>query len=52
MMGVFMQQTFGQYRRPDDAETQAVITFLICSVVGFLYVKTVVSQRITQKEDA
>ncbi|MEP7292025.1 MAG: ABC transporter permease subunit, partial [Chloroflexota bacterium] len=51
MMGVFMQQTFGQYRRPDDAETQAVITFLICSLVGFLYVKTVVSQRMTQQEE-
>jgi ABC-type spermidine/putrescine transport system permease subunit I len=45
MMGVFMQQTFGQYRRPDDAETQAVITFLISAAVGFLYVRTVVSQR-------
>lgn len=51
MMGVFMQQTFGQYRRPDDAETQAVITFLICSFVGFLYVRTVASQRITQEDD-
>ncbi len=50
MMGVFMQQTFGQYRRPDDAETQAVITFLICSVVGFLYVRTVAKQRIQQEE--
>lgn len=45
MMGVYMQQTFGQYRRPDDAETQAVITFLICALVGFLYVRTVASQR-------
>lgn len=51
MMGVFMQQTFGQYRRPDDAETQAVITFIICSMIGFLYVRTVAKQRI-QQEDA
>lgn len=50
MMGVFMQQTFGGYRRPDDAETQAVITFIICSLVGFLYVRTVVSQRATQED--
>lgn len=50
MMGVFMQQTFGQYRRPDEAETQAVITFLICSLVGLLYVRTVASQRIQQEE--
>ncbi|MDX2163204.1 MAG: ABC transporter permease subunit [bacterium] len=45
MMGVFMAQTFGQYRRPDEAETQAVITFIICAFVGFLYVRTVASQR-------
>jgi ABC-type spermidine/putrescine transport system permease subunit I len=51
MMGVFMQQTFGQYRRPDDAETQAVITFLICAVVGLLYVRTVASQR-KQEQDS
>ncbi|PJF25783.1 MAG: spermidine/putrescine ABC transporter permease [Phototrophicales bacterium] len=51
MMGVFMQQTFGQYRRPDDAETQAVITFIICAFVGFLYVRTVARQRITQEKD-
>jgi ABC-type spermidine/putrescine transport system permease subunit I len=51
MMGVFMQQTFGQYRRPDDAETQAVITFIICSLVGLLYVRTVASQRIQQEDE-
>ncbi len=50
MMGVFMQQTFGQYRRPDDAETQAVITFIICSMIGLLYVRTVAKQRIQQEE--
>jgi putative spermidine/putrescine transport system permease protein len=50
MMGVFMQQTFNQYQRPDDAETQAVITFLICSVVGLLYVRTIASQRLKQEE--
>jgi len=50
MMGVFMQQTFGQYQQPDAAETQAVVTFLLCSVVGILYVRTVVSQR-AQQED-
>ncbi len=51
MMGVFMQQTFGQYRRPDDAETQAVITFIICSLVGLLYVRTVAKQRIQQENE-
>ncbi len=51
MMGVFMQQTFGQYRRPDEAETQAVITFIICAFIGFLYVRTVARQRITHEKD-
>jgi putative spermidine/putrescine transport system permease protein len=50
MMGVFMQQTFGLYRRPDVAETQAVITFIICAFVGLLYVRTVVRQRIGQEK--
>ncbi|MEO8398064.1 MAG: ABC transporter permease subunit, partial [Chloroflexota bacterium] len=50
MMGVFMQQTFGQYQQPDAAETQAVVTFLLCSVVGILYVRTVVSQRLQQED--
>lgn len=50
MMGVFMQQTFGQYRRPDEAETQAVITFLISAFVGFLYVRTVAKQRLQQED--
>jgi putative spermidine/putrescine transport system permease protein len=45
MMGVFMQRTFGDALAPDRAETQAVITFLICSVVGFLYVRAAVQQR-------
>ncbi len=49
MMGVFMQQTFGQYQRPDDAETQAVITFIVCSVVGLLYVRTIASQRLREE---
>jgi putative spermidine/putrescine transport system permease protein len=51
MMGVFMQQTFGQYRRPDDAETQAVITFIICALVGLLYVRTVASQRRQERDE-
>jgi ABC-type spermidine/putrescine transport system permease subunit I len=50
MMGVFMQQTFGQYQQPDAAETQAVVAFLICAVVGVLYVRTVVSQRLQQED--
>jgi ABC-type spermidine/putrescine transport system permease subunit I len=50
MMGVFMQHTFGLYRRPEEAEMQAVITFIICAAVGFLYVRAVASQRLERGE--
>ena len=41
MMGVSMQQTFNNYADRVGALTQAVITFLICAVVGLLYVRTI-----------
>jgi len=41
MMGVSMQQTFNNYSDRVGALTQAVITFLLCAVVGLLYVRTV-----------
>jgi putative spermidine/putrescine transport system permease protein len=49
MMGVYMQRIFYAVRSPDEAETLAVITFLLSSVVGFLYVRAAVQQR---KEEA
>lgn len=49
MMGPFMQRTFYNVLNPDAAETQAVITFLLCSLVGFLYVRSAVRQ---QKEES
>jgi putative spermidine/putrescine transport system permease protein len=45
MMGVYMQRTFYAARSPDEAETQAVLTFLLGSIVGFLYVRAAVQQR-------
>ena len=45
MMGVYMQQTYGEYQDRSGAETQAVITFLISAVVGILYVRTITRQR-------
>ena len=41
MMGVFMQRTFGEVRDPMQAQTQAVVSFLICAVVGLLYVRAI-----------
>jgi ABC-type spermidine/putrescine transport system permease subunit I len=46
MMGVYMQATYGDYLDRAGAETQAVITFLICALVGFLYVRTVTRQQV------
>ncbi|MCA1554953.1 MAG: ABC transporter permease subunit [Chloroflexi bacterium] len=46
MMGVSMQQTFNGYNDVQGAETQAVITFLICAVVGLLYVHTITRPRV------
>ncbi|MEP7200451.1 MAG: ABC transporter permease subunit [Chloroflexota bacterium] len=45
MMGVSMQQTFNSYNDYQGAETQAVITFLICATVGMLYVYTITRPR-------
>jgi putative spermidine/putrescine transport system permease protein len=49
MMGVFMQRTFQEYQRPQEAETQAVITFLMCLVIGLLYVYAVTRKRADQR---
>jgi ABC-type spermidine/putrescine transport system permease subunit I len=43
MMGVYMFQTYSEYLDRPGAETQAVLTFLFCSVVGFLYVRAITS---------
>ena len=45
MMGVSMQQTYSDYQDRLGAETQAVITFLCCALIGFLYVRAVTRQR-------
>jgi ABC-type spermidine/putrescine transport system permease subunit I len=49
MMGVYMQRTFSEFRLPEDAQAQAVITFAICLVVGLFYVRTVVQQQSERK---
>ncbi|MEO6062877.1 MAG: ABC transporter permease subunit [Thermoflexales bacterium] len=45
MMGVYMQQTFTEYLDRSGAETQAVLTFLLCALIGLLYVRTVTRRR-------
>jgi ABC-type spermidine/putrescine transport system permease subunit I len=45
MMGVFMQRTYGQLMEFDAARVQATISFLICSVIGLLYVRLLSEKR-------
>jgi hypothetical protein len=40
-----MQRTFIEVQDIAKAETQAVMTFLVCSLVGVLYIRAVTSQR-------
>ncbi len=41
MMGPFMLRTFSSVRDPLQASTQATITFLICSLAGIAYVRSI-----------
>jgi ABC-type spermidine/putrescine transport system permease subunit I len=49
MMGVYMQRTLGDYLDTTRAETQAVITFIICAFSGFIYVWSVTRQRVSER---
>ena len=46
MMGVYMQQTLQGYQQPLDAETQAVITFAICLLVGLFYIRAIARSQL------
>lgn len=50
MMGVYMQRTFYDANLPNRAQVQAVITFVISALVSILYVRAVVSERLTQED--
>ena len=41
MLGVSMQHTYADYLDKTAAETQAVISFVVCATVGVLYVRTI-----------
>lgn len=45
MMSVFMDRTYSQVHDPLQAQTQAVVTFLIAALAGYVYVRTVASQQ-------
>jgi putative spermidine/putrescine transport system permease protein len=45
MLGVAMQLNFGAFRQPQAAVAMAVVSFLICAVVGALYVWATTRRR-------
>lgn len=45
LLGPFMQRTFGDLNRPEDAATQAVLSFLVCGAFGLLYVRAIARGR-------
>lgn len=45
MMGVYMQRTFNDVHDPIQAQTQAVVSFVICSAIGILYVRAIGRRR-------
>jgi putative spermidine/putrescine transport system permease protein len=45
MMGVFMQRTYDQLQRPQDAQVQAVVSFLVCALVSIAYVRLILTER-------
>ena len=44
-MGAYMQRTFIALRLPLQAQTQAVICFMICAIVGLFYVRAIARNR-------
>ncbi len=45
IMSVYMQRTFIDLRKPIEAQTQAVISFIVCAAVGYIYVRAVARSR-------
>jgi putative spermidine/putrescine transport system permease protein len=47
MLGVSMQLNFGSFRQPQVAVSMAVFSFLVCAVVGYVYVLATLRQNRT-----
>lgn len=50
MMGPFMLRTFSGLRDPSTAAVQATVTFLICSVAGYAYVRSMLRRNASEEE--
>lgn len=49
MMGPFMLRTFSSVRDPQTAMVQASVTFLICSLAGYAYVRSIIKRNRSEK---
>ncbi len=49
MMGVFMERMYDQVHAPLQAQTQAVITFVIAALAGYVYVRTVAARQANEE---
>lgn len=45
MLGVLIQQTFGVYLEPAQSSALAVLMFLMCTLVGFIYIRSMVKEN-------
>jgi ABC-type spermidine/putrescine transport system permease subunit I len=45
MLGVAMEQVFGVFREREQAAAIAVFTFLLCSVLGFFYIRSMAKEE-------
>ena len=45
IMSTYMQRTFIDLLKPIEAQTQAVVSFAVCAIVGILYVRAVSRNR-------
>jgi len=52
MMSIYMQRSFSELHRASAAETQATITFLLCVVVGAIYIGFVFRDSVNNAEPA
>jgi len=48
MMGVAMQQVFSVYHETEQAVAYAVFMFLLCSFMGYFYIRTMVKDQKSQ----
>jgi ABC-type spermidine/putrescine transport system permease subunit I len=52
MMSIYMQRSFSELHRASAAETQATVTFLICVLVGAVYIAFVFRDSVDNAEPA